>query len=166
MFTMPPKQGHPPPPPAEHEEEECVSNKEVHAMMKAMSELFTKNQQSIDTIIKRVECSIAEIIDQVDALETGLPQMRLMRMTTTMLRRWRTRSPSTLHVDHHDGSTAMTSRCTKSFHALRIDQIGKVWVAALMVALINSTLIVMMFLLLKLSLPFLPSMVYMMLKLI
>jgi hypothetical protein len=26
------------------EEEECVSNKEVSAMMKAMTELFTKNQ--------------------------------------------------------------------------------------------------------------------------
>jgi hypothetical protein len=26
------------------EEEECVSNKEVHAMIKALTELFTKNQ--------------------------------------------------------------------------------------------------------------------------
>jgi hypothetical protein len=42
--------------------------------MKAMTEIFTKNQQSIDTL-ERVECSIAGIIDQVDALETGLPLM-------------------------------------------------------------------------------------------
>jgi hypothetical protein len=43
---MPPKQVHPPPPPLVEgeEEEECVSNKEVHAMIKALTELFTKNQ--------------------------------------------------------------------------------------------------------------------------
>jgi hypothetical protein len=42
---MPPKQGQPPPPPplVGDEEEECVSNKEVHVMMKAMIELFMKN---------------------------------------------------------------------------------------------------------------------------
>jgi hypothetical protein len=42
---MPPKQGQqpPPPPPAgDEEEEECVSYKEVCAMMKATTELFTK----------------------------------------------------------------------------------------------------------------------------
>jgi hypothetical protein len=42
-------------------------------MMKAMSELFTKNQQSTDTTLERVERSIAGIIDQVDGVETGLP---------------------------------------------------------------------------------------------
>jgi hypothetical protein len=41
------------------------------------------------------------------------------------------RSPSTLHVHHHDGSTVMTNRCTNSFHALRIDRIGKEWEATL-----------------------------------
>jgi hypothetical protein len=96
--------------------------------------------------------------------------MILVRMTTTRRtrwKRWRTRSPSTLHgVHHHNGSTAMTNRSTKSFHALRVDQIGKVWEATLIVALINSTLAVMTILLLKLSLQFLPSMVCMMLKLI
>jgi hypothetical protein len=71
---MPPKQGPPPPPPGD-EEEECVSNKEVHSMMKAMRDLFTKNQQSTDTTPVLVERSIAEIIDQVDNLETGLPSM-------------------------------------------------------------------------------------------
>jgi hypothetical protein len=76
------------------------------------------------------------------------------------------RSPSTLHIHHHDDSTAMTNRCTKSFHALHVDQIGKVWEATLIVALINSMPTVMMILLLKLSLRFLPSMVCMMLKLI
>jgi hypothetical protein len=42
---MPPKQGQPPPPPllVGDEEEECVSNKEVQAMIKAMSKLFMKN---------------------------------------------------------------------------------------------------------------------------
>jgi hypothetical protein len=75
-----------------------------------------------------------------------------MTMTTTMRMRWTMMSPSTLHVHHHDGYTAMINRCTKSFHALHIDQIGKVWEATLIVALINSTHTVMMILLLKLSL--------------
>jgi hypothetical protein len=42
-------------------------------MMKVMTEIFTKNQQSTNTTLERVERSIAGIIDQVDALETGLP---------------------------------------------------------------------------------------------
>jgi hypothetical protein len=58
------------PPLAGDEEEGCVSNKEVHAMMNAMTELFTKNQQSTDTTLVRVERSIAGIIDRVDAMET------------------------------------------------------------------------------------------------
>jgi hypothetical protein len=72
---MPPKQGQPPPPPPPpaEDEEECVSNKEIRAMIKAMTELFTKNQQSTITTLERVKCSIAGIIDRVDALETGLP---------------------------------------------------------------------------------------------
>jgi hypothetical protein len=72
LFTMPPSPP-PPPPPAGDEEDKCVSSKELRAMMKAMIELFTKNQQSTDITLERVECSIAGIIDQVDALETGLP---------------------------------------------------------------------------------------------
>jgi hypothetical protein len=78
---MPPKQVHPPPPPppppaaAGDEDEECVSNKEVRAMIKALTELFTKNQQSTDTTLERVERSMAGIIDRVDALEIGLPQI-------------------------------------------------------------------------------------------
>jgi hypothetical protein len=61
---MPPKQGQQqPPPPAGDEEEECVSNKESRAMMKAMTKLFTKNQQSTNTTLERVERSIARIID-------------------------------------------------------------------------------------------------------
>jgi hypothetical protein len=85
--------------------------------------------------------------------------MRLVRMTT-MTRRWM--SPSTLHIHHHDSNTAMTSRQAKSFPVLHVDQIAKVWE----VTLINSILTVMMILLLKLSLLFLPFMVCMMLKLI
>jgi hypothetical protein len=93
--------------------------------------------------------------------------MTLMRTTTMRRRRWRTRSPSTLyHIQDHDGCTAITNGCTKSFHSLCVDQIGKVWEATHIVVLINSTLAVMMILLLKLSLRFLPSMVCMMLKLI
>jgi hypothetical protein len=68
---MPPKQV--PPTPVGDEEEECVSSKEVRTMMKALTELFTKNQQSTDTTLERVERSMARIIDHVDALETGLP---------------------------------------------------------------------------------------------
>jgi hypothetical protein len=61
--------------PTGDELEECISSKEVRAMMKAMTELFMKNQQSTDTTLEWVECSIAEIIDRVDALETRLPPM-------------------------------------------------------------------------------------------
>jgi hypothetical protein len=42
-------------------------------MMKAMSGLFTNNQQSIDTTLEQVELSIAGIIEWVDTLESGLP---------------------------------------------------------------------------------------------
>jgi hypothetical protein len=82
--------------------------------------------------------------------------MTLVRMTTSRRRRWsRWRriktsflmTPSTLHVHHHDGSTAMASRGTKSFHAFHVNQIGKVWEATLIVALINSSVEVMMILL-------------------
>jgi hypothetical protein len=73
---MPPKQGQQAPqPPAGDEEEECISNKEDHAMMKAMTKLFTKSQQSTDTTLEQLECSIAGIIDCVEALETGAPAM-------------------------------------------------------------------------------------------
>jgi hypothetical protein len=77
--------------------------------------------------------------------------MILVRMTTTTTRRrrWTTRSPSTLHIHHHDGHTVMTSRCTKSFHALHVNQIGKVWEVTLIVALINNTHVVMMILFAK-----------------
>jgi hypothetical protein len=59
----------------EDEEEECVSNKEVCAMIKALTELFTQNQQSTDTTLERVERSMAGIISRVNALEIGLPQI-------------------------------------------------------------------------------------------
>jgi hypothetical protein len=125
-------------------------------MMKVMTERFTKNRQSTDTTLEWVECSIARIIDRVDALELQCHQqikrsilMTLMRMS--MMRRM-TRSPSTLHIHHHVGSTVMTSRATKSFHTLHVDQMGKVWEVTLIVALINSMLAVMIILLLKLSL--------------
>jgi hypothetical protein len=59
----------------------------------------------------------------------------LVRMTMTRRRRWWTRSASTLHVHHHNGSTVMASRCKKSFHALRVDQIGKVWEVSLIYGL-------------------------------
>jgi hypothetical protein len=47
---MPPKQR--PPPPMRDEEGECVSSKELCAMMKAMTELFMKNQQSTNTTLE------------------------------------------------------------------------------------------------------------------
>jgi hypothetical protein len=43
-------------------------------MMKSLTELFTKNQQSTDTTLEWVECSMARIIDRIDTLETGLPR--------------------------------------------------------------------------------------------
>jgi hypothetical protein len=44
-------------------------------MMKAMTKLFTKNQQSTDMTLEWVEHSNARIIDRVEALETGVPIM-------------------------------------------------------------------------------------------
>jgi hypothetical protein len=44
-------------------------------MMKALTELFMKNQQSTDTILERVECSMTIIIDRINTLETGLRQI-------------------------------------------------------------------------------------------
>jgi hypothetical protein len=42
-------------------------------MMKAMTELFTRNQQSTKITLERVEHSIVGIIDRVDTMQTGLP---------------------------------------------------------------------------------------------
>jgi hypothetical protein len=78
--------------------------------------------------------------------------MILVRMTTMTRRRWTTKSPLTLQVHHQNSHTMMTSKCTKSFHAIHVDQIVMVWEATLIVALINSTHVVMMIFLLKLSL--------------
>jgi hypothetical protein len=129
-------------------------------MMKAMTELFTKNQQSTNMTLERVERSIARMIDCVEALETGVP-------TTDQGKHLddtreddhdeeevvEEEEPFNLHhVHHHDGSTVIINRCTKSFHALRVDQISKVWETTLIMALINSTLTVMTILLVKLSL--------------
>jgi hypothetical protein len=73
---MPPKHRPilpPPPPEAGDKEYECVSSKLLHAIMKAMTEPFMKNQQSISTILECVECSIATVIDWVDTWGTRLP---------------------------------------------------------------------------------------------
>jgi hypothetical protein len=103
-------------------------------MIKALTELFTKNQQSTNTTLERVECSMAGIIDALTLWRLDYPeqiktsfQTKLVRTTTTMTMRrwWMMRSPSTLHVHHHDGRTAMTSRCAKSFHAIHVDQIPR-----------------------------------------
>jgi hypothetical protein len=59
-------------------------------MMKAMTKLFMKNQQSTDTTLKRVERSMAGIIDRVDTLETGLPQIDQDKL------------PDDTHEGHHD----------------------------------------------------------------
>jgi hypothetical protein len=44
-------------------------------MIKVLTELFTKNQQSTDTTLEQVEHSMAGIIDHIDALEIGLPRI-------------------------------------------------------------------------------------------
>jgi hypothetical protein len=101
----------------------------------------------IELNLWRLECQ--------QRIKTSFPTTLVRSATTRRMRwnRWRTRSPSTLHhVPYHDGSTAMTNGCTMSFHALHVDQIGRVWEATLIVALINNMLTVMMILLLKLSL--------------
>jgi hypothetical protein len=92
-------------------------------------------------------------LDYHEQIKTSFQMILVRTIMTTMRRgRWTTRRPSTLHFHHHDGHTTMTSRGTKSFHAIHVDQIGKVWEATLIVALINSTHTVMVILLRKLSL--------------
>jgi hypothetical protein len=118
-----------------------------------------------------VEHSIAAVIDWVDDLETGLPladQVKLDEETheDNYNDEKEEDNPFNPPPYHHDGITMMTSRCTKSFHILCINPIGKVWEVTLNVALLNSMLTVMMILLLKFSLVVLPVMVCMMLKLI
>jgi hypothetical protein len=44
-------------------------------MIKVLTELFTKNQQSTDTTLEQVERSMARIMDHIDSLEIGLPQI-------------------------------------------------------------------------------------------
>jgi hypothetical protein len=78
------------PPPLGDKEEEYVSNKEVRAMIKAMSKLFMKNQQSTNTTLEWVEHSIVGIIDRVDALETRLPPTDQDKL------------PDDTHEDDHD----------------------------------------------------------------
>jgi hypothetical protein len=59
-------------------------------MMQALIELFTKNQQSTNTTLERVEHSMVGIIDRVDTLETGLPRIDQDKL------------PDHTHEDDHD----------------------------------------------------------------
>jgi hypothetical protein len=96
---MPPKQVHPPPPPtAGDKEEECVGNKEVCTVIKALTELFTKNQQSTDTTLERVERSMAGIIDHANASEIGLPQIDQDKL------------PDDTHEDDHDDAKEVNDK--------------------------------------------------------
>jgi hypothetical protein len=121
-------------------------------MIKALTELFIKNQQSTDTTLEWVECSMVGIIDRIDTLEIGLPQTDQDKHLNDTHEDDHDHNDEEGDIHHHDGRTVMSSRCTKSFHAIHVDQISKVWEATLVVALINSTHTVMMILLLKLSL--------------
>jgi hypothetical protein len=106
-----------------------------------------------------VERSIAGIVDLVEALETGVPAMDQDKLSDDTCEddhdeedKMEEVVNEDHHMHHHIGSTAMTNGCSKSFHALRVNQICKVWEATLIMALVNSTFMVMMTLLLKLSL--------------
>jgi hypothetical protein len=93
------------------------------------------------------------IIDRIDTMEIGLPRTdrdKLLDDTHEDNHDHNDEEEGDIH--HHDNHTMMSSRCTKSFHTIHVDQIGKVWEATLIVALINSTHTVMVILLLKLSL--------------
>jgi hypothetical protein len=59
-------------------------------MIKALTKLFTKNQQSTDTTLEWVEFSMAGIIDRINALEIGLPQIDQDKL------------PDDTHEDDHD----------------------------------------------------------------
>jgi G3E family GTPase len=113
--------------------------------------------------LEQMECSIAGIIDQVEVLETRAPATDQDKLLDDTREDDHDKEDEMEEVDneeplnpppphHHDGSNVMTNRCTKSFHTLCVDQIGKVWEATLIVVLTNCTLAVMMILSLKLSL--------------
>ena len=52
---------------------ECVNYKELHDMLTAMTDLFSKNQASTDTTLKRVQHGIADVVGRVEVLEARLP---------------------------------------------------------------------------------------------
>jgi hypothetical protein len=74
-------------------------------MIKALTELFTKNQQSTDTTLERVECSMDGIIDHVDALQIGLPQIDQDKL------------PDDTHEDDHDDAEEVDNE--EPFNPLR-----------------------------------------------
>jgi hypothetical protein len=111
--------------------------------------VFSLHQGSLKLILIDEPLILRWFYHSHQLIKLSLPR-RLMR--TTMMMRRRRMSPSTLHIHHHDSSTTMTSKRTKIFPVLRVDQIGKVWEVTLIVALINRKLTIMMILLLKSSL--------------
>ena len=51
----------------------CVNYKELHDMLTAMTDLFSKNQASTDTTLEQVQRGIVDIVGRVEALEARLP---------------------------------------------------------------------------------------------
>jgi len=52
---------------------ECVNYKELRDMLTAMTDLFSKNQESTNTTLERVQRGMADVVDRVEALEARLP---------------------------------------------------------------------------------------------
>jgi hypothetical protein len=55
-------------------------NKRFNKTTTSMNEMFHKSQASTDTTLERVQCGIAAMADQVQALETQLPTAQLTQM--------------------------------------------------------------------------------------
>jgi hypothetical protein len=55
-------------------------NKRFNKTTTSMNEMFHKSQASTDTTLERVQCGIAAMADQVQALETQLPIAQLTQM--------------------------------------------------------------------------------------
>jgi hypothetical protein len=132
---------------------------EVRAMMKAMTKPFTKNQQPTDMCLEWMEHSIARIIDRVEVLETGALAVDQDKLPDDTCEDDHDEEDEMEEVDDEEPFNPPPRRqhrdangCTKSFHTLRVDQIGKVWEATLIVVLTNSALTIVMILSLKLSL--------------
>src|SRR5213076_1134142 len=55
-------------------DEECVSQLELHDMLRAMTEAFSKYQDATALSFERLDRRVSGLVDRMDTMETRLPQ--------------------------------------------------------------------------------------------